>query len=1085
MPLEKRIVQIDVGGGLEQKPGSQLVSPGQWADLNNMEWLKAGVVQVRLGFSGFGNSVMAPGVNSANTLSASSVSNGLAIANIAGSLCMIDDERLFAYDNQSNSWIYQDHVPTTTVTRRQVASSPSLAYWSRSAVAGDNDCHAWWEPDPSASNQYRLRFKMSSRVTRITLRDEFVPSVTTTSDNVVPVEMMSTGNYAVVMYKTLGNTIAASQFDFVNEPSNGAWTSYNVATDAVSKPFSAYAESDAASPVTGVGVATVFAYANTANIAVKRYTLGAVLQTENNISEANTVTAISISGLANAGGNSVVSYCASNNANVIAIATGFYPGNLAATHAKFPITLLNTSNGNWTPMGIGTVRIDNTRQAATFSAYNIATNPYTASSAMYVCNQSAVTANTGSINYWLVPISVPFHVSERNKYYVWAAQSLPQGDQASIVGASSVRGKNLLGVSTYLVELETAPDPVYGQAKQARVVAMCAPRLADGLSVLIASEYGLARVRSIGGGQYGVSVGYSLPNATGISTGDKTSVIDLVAHFTDRQVSVASVGGRTFLGGGVVTESFGGKVFETASLMTPFVCNAANNAGTTLTAGTYQYGMTYEQKTPRGDLRSSDVYRFYVNSTTPFNLAVTPVPETISLISDRERPANGATTQTLYRSVVNGATLYRLTVQSVVPMIAGAPNDKDSITGRIVDNSTDAAVVSGALYPNLSGAALYTSNVALNVLPVLYTTGGVLPRYSPGVSHYMMASAGRLWSIGDDRNTIWYSSFVQDGETPWFNEVMTTQFPGGDCVALADLNGKRIALGIDSLWVMLGDVSTDVGTGATLDWSNISSTVGCSEPASVLSCSDGVFFLSSQGFYLLDQGLSVNYIGASVEDVTATYSECLSVAIHPTKTQIRWCLRQPGTSNGVVLVYDEFFKQWSKFFYTDRTIVSATEHNDRFWMLSNQGVTLREELSNSSTAFLDAQSTNIRANATTAWVKTAGITGFQRLYRVMAGLEKVSNSTINIALGFDYNSSFRTPKSWNSATFSNVAVGLPMYPEQHVANQRCTSFRIKIDLLANSASYTQGNGGMAKLFSLSAQVGVKGGMLKQSSTYRK
>lgn len=260
----------------------------------------------------------------------------------------------------------------------------------------------------------------------------------------------------------------------------------------------------------------------------------------------------------------------------------------------------------------------------------------------------------------------------------------------------------------------------------------------------------------------------------------------------------------------------------------------------------------------------------------------------------------------------------------------------------------------------------------------------------------------------------------------------------------------------------------------------VTTDTGCSNQNSICATPDGLTFKSPKGIYLLNRSLQVSYIGAPVEDFNdklLTASSLLSK-----KNQIRFV-----TNDDTALVWDYHFNQWGTF--TNHTAEDTALWKDKFIFLRPNGEVWVEV-----THFKD-NNLFIPMKITTAWIATAGVKGFQRIYRMAFLGEYKSPHKMDVSIGYDYNPSFQQfgqidiDSKYVLSTYgedSPYGSGTPYggeYPlyqfKTHMTRQKCESVRFSFtDNQYYLSDFAEG----FNLCTIALECGLKTTMAKMSAT---
>ena len=282
---------------------------------------------------------------------------------------------------------------------------------------------------------------------------------------------------------------------------------------------------------------------------------------------------------------------------------------------------------------------------------------------------------------------------------------------------------------------------------------------------------------------------------------------------------------------------------------------------------------------------------------------------------------------------------------------------------------------------------------------ILYTTGGVVENIAAPASIASCLYSNRLFLVdAEDRNLLWYSKQVIEAVPVEMSDLFTlyiaptsgAQGSTGPVTALSAMDDKLIIFKRDAIYYITG--AGPDNTGANNDFSDpvfITSSVGCSNPSSIVLVPNGIMFQSDKGIWLLGRDLSTNYIGAPVEAFNS--SLVVSALNIPGTTQARFIL-----DSNIMLMYDYFFDQWGTF--TNKNAISACLYQNTHTYLNEFGFVFQE----SPGYYLDGTDP-VLMNFTTSWINIAGLQGFQRLYFMLFLGTYYTPFTLNASIAYNYN----------------------------------------------------------------------------------
>lgn len=385
------------------------------------------------------------------------------------------------------------------------------------------------------------------------------------------------------------------------------------------------------------------------------------------------------------------------------------------------------------------------------------------------------------------------------------------------------------------------------------------------------------------------------------------------------------------------------------------------SAAPKLLNGTYEYGCYYEWTNGNGELVRSDSSNvlFILNAGAPntgadsVDIFVTPPP----FFSNKTTAV-----MRIFRSTINGSVLF---FDNNLPISDDPP--------EFIDTNPD--------------------NIILNN-QIIYTNGGILgdfPFYA--VTSFTLYRNCIFAIDADDTNKIRYSKSQTQGVSLSTNDgfYFYVDSRGGECKFLVNMDDKLLIFKEDLIFVVEGDVPDDTGQNSSLTVPQFVTTpVGCSEVNSIVVFPDGVIFKSKKGIWQLDRSLNASYIGADVErynNLTIT-SSALLTAVNKVKF---------SSIEGINQVYDYYYKTWNIESFQEG-VEDLSIIDDKLTMITTSGKLLQE---NNGIFLRDGKDYSMRF--TTGWIKLAGLSGFQRLYKMMFLGTYTGSHILKASLYFDYN----------------------------------------------------------------------------------
>lgn len=715
-----------------------------------------------------------------------------------------------------------------------------------------------------------------------------------------------------------------------------------------------------------------------------------------------------------------------------------------------PITVISGSNGN-----VWVYWVDSTTPSAAPVNYAVFTSTLTpvlamttmfTSSALYVDQIAAIEESAT-----LQTIYLSFGIASFSFDTFIEAYSANSSGSSSIYPNYIAQNMNLFGkpfkvgnvkylpIISYLSPQETVFIVTGDTSSQAEAIAKSMPGDAIGGFNSLVSSF-LTNIALLPSGTYSFLSPYVVENDTVNNVPSQligSKRIDLNFNDADSYQGVIQ-GGVLVLNGGIVSIYDGSSVTELGFNQYPSITTTSTSGtGGFIHDGTYTYYSVYAWSDAQGNLHQSA-------PSTPYPVVVNGGTNTASI--NVTITSLGLTEKNNQRAVT--VRLYRTKDADLLPKLVSNLNV----------GINDPAVSTITITDTLDENSISGDNV-------LYTAGGVIENISPPAAMLLTTHNNRLFLVDSENiNTAWYSKTDSPGTGISMSDLLTEQVDsrGGGITAIAEMDEKIVYFKRTIPFFQVGDGPNDLGNNSTFSVPQfIPSDVGCNTSKSVISMPGGVMFKSDRGIYILDRALNVTYIGVEVEDYN---SQDITAAMRAyDKTQVRFL-----TSSGSSLLYDYFFNQWSVF--TNHQGYSSDIWNGLYVYIRTDGSIFKENIS----TFLD----NLTAYALVAklaWMKLAGVQGFQRVRRFLMlgdysnGVSSAHN--VQVSAAYNFSASFSTPiQSPQLGAVSSS--GVVQYRER-LPIQKCDALQILIEELPTGAA-----GEYIDFTDLSIEVGVKKGLNK-------
>lgn len=1046
--LDFSVTQANFHFGLAEDTEPHQVPPGTLLTAENCRWQKGGRIEKRYGTTALTRSILGGG-----TLSAAS-----RLFTRGGELCAIDGQYLSAYSPTSSAWRQVSKVPEVGLTWQPLVDvSTGLSSQDVALSSAGMLVHAWTTGDPQSGTAGDLYVQVKDTASGGLV----IPPTKLATSNNYGVRVLVIGTTAIVL--TRNGAVAATytiQAYTVDLSSRAISTVTTLVTDMhTALGSSGFAGYDA----TVIGSNFVIAYNKTGpHLALHSYTSALASVTTGEItSETNGCRNVAIAGAV--GEVLYVFYAAGGSTGPqpmrIAIAD---PSTLA--QAVAPVTVDSLTASGESGHCVGICRYDSTHATVSYAWLDGSTwRLHT-----YKVSSSAVVDSMSLRGLWhTMPITRPFMFGGR--CYMAVADTL------SLSGTTPAPFDT--GFNSALVEIEISVASG-GAMVPHRYVGKIHELVAGNplTGAPLANAALLSTTRAILPLTFQATAASTLTNwRQGAHEVTLTLGSDRPADLW-RPVSYAS---EVYVAGPVLSAYDGRTLFDYGFYRTPtWLSITPSTSGGGIEHGNYTYGGALEYRSAAGVLHRGAQVKPATTTVTDVadDNSVALAVEGINL-GNKQTVATGfgvdAALPTIFathRSVKGGPTLYRLSYEPAFNVL-NVNQVVESPT--LTDTKADTDIGYGT---------------ALATRPTLYTTGGILDDEQPPAFTTMTLLKQRLWGIDGSQTQAWFSkSFLDDyGVAPGFSTSFRVQFDA-PVVALATLDDKLVAFASDRLWAVLGDGPAPNGEGPDYQVIPVQSSVGCTNPRSVVSTSDGVMFLTSRGLYLLTRQLETVFIGGPVQDQLAAYPNVTSAVVVAKRNEVRWTCNDAGSTAGVVLVYNYVAQQWSTARYTANSVYGVPFADACIWQgqwtaVTPDGFVLQESESTS----LDGAAW-VPMTIETAWVSAAGPVGYAAVDSMsLAGVSK-SNHDLSISVGFDGEATYAQGPQTFTAGSAVTSVGPLEECKVSIGTRRwCQAIRFKIQdaTPTNPGTYPVGTGQGATFDTLGLEIGIERGLRRLPATKR-
>jgi len=365
------------------------------------------------------------------------------------------------------------------------------------------------------------------------------------------------------------------------------------------------------------------------------------------------------------------------------------------------------------------------------------------------------------------------------------------------------------------------------------------------------------------------------------------------------------------------------------------------------------------------------------------------------------------------------------------------------------------------------GNTAVKGNTSITKNRLVYTDANELPNDPPPAIHHATVGESRVFLIPSDaRNTVWFSKRFSSGRTVEFsaNNVVSEGSNTGLFTAVAVLDANVIVFKEDRIVYLYGDGPDNKGDGSYNNFQQITSDVGCIDPASVVTVPDGILFRSRRGIEMINRSLQVTYIGSPIEPILKTLGPMSSSVVVPEYSQVRFV---PQTAGKPVLVFDYKRGVWSTF--SNMAAVSARSILGAYWWIAADGSKVYREVPDLYTD--DGAPIVLTLETPEIPVGLGGVQGWGRAYRMALLGDYYSEHILNISFAYDHAADYTDAVQFDTQT--------GLIPGDEVYQFRCSRLpRSVMQTLRIKITESGTVGQSCAISSIALEVGSKNGLAK-------
>ncbi len=486
-------------------------------------------------------------------------------------------------------------------------------------------------------------------------------------------------------------------------------------------------------------------------------------------------------------------------------------------------------------------------------------------------------------------------------------------------------------------------------------------------------------------------------------------------------------------------------LYEVGFHQAPWYLTVADGAGGSIATGSYSYKPTLRWSNAKGDRERS-------TSSSLISIPITGADGTTinvtGLYATRKTP-----TIEVWRTAkdpTDDSPFFLVTSPDPIQTSNPNPyitNDPTAIFQSIpmIDGLVDADITSNEANPE---------------------NGSVLENLPPPPCTILVADGERLFLAGvsGDHDRVWYSKQRNAGEVAAFHDALTINIPpgGGAITALEFLNETLIVFRETAIYALPGNGYDNLGGGQNFGPARtLSNDCGAISAETVALTPTGLIFKSSKGWYVLNRGWGVDYIGAPVSD----YDAETVVAVHVVETQHQ--IRCLTTLR--MLVFDYLVSQWAEW-TIDADAASATLWNGAHVYANADAVLVEQPTLTNLDYGMDLE---------TAWIPMGNLQGAGRVRWFELIGEYLTAFHMRVRVAYDYECTSPGVPAWVDDHYwapSPTTVGSVLQVRHSPTRGRCQAIKIRLTAVSAADHAVAPTGGAAKLTGLTFELGFDRGI---------
>ncbi len=830
MALDKKDIPINFGKGLDTKSDKFQVAPGNFLELNNAVFNKAGLLQKRNGFDLL-STLPSASVASPAAPGMSTAPDAAYVATFNGGLEVVANQRLYSLSSATNKWANKGFMQPASLQTMPIIRSANNQSYADSAMASNGLICTAYTDNPQTGVTYKYTV-VDNETGQVIVAPTTITAASGTT-NASP-RVFVLGNYFVIIFGTSSNHIqyiaistsdptqVVSATDITSSYVSSSTINYDgiVVNDRLVIAFNStsggqsvkvtYLTPSLGAPVTAVvfagAIATMFALAadvttpQSPKIYVSYYDL------------ASTTAKI---------------LCVDQNLNTI----------LAPTTILTSGTLRNLAL--------------TARDGYAFFFYEVA-NAYSYDAAIpsnlinkRVISQAGVVGSATTI-IRSVGLASKAMIYNFRSYFLATYQSTPQPSYFLVDESGNIISKL-----------------AYGNGRGYLTAGLPALNLCDSTELCVA--YLIKDL--ISSTNKGTDLAAGTPTAAVYSElGVKLAKFNL----DPSTITSVEIGGTLNFSGGIVWSFDGSSVTEQGFNLYPDSIEVTTaTTGGNLADDTYYYQVCYEWSDNNGNIYRS-APSLPVSIVTSGGGASTNTIQVPNLRLTYKSQVKIV----VYRWSISQPVYYSITSPASAPTLSSTTSDSTTIT----DTLADASIIGNPILYTTGGVLENIGAPATNLLTLFDNRMWAIDAEDTNLAWYSKEVISNVPVEMSDLLTMYVAP------------TTGAQGSTGPNTSFAPMDDKNIFFKENAIYYTNGAGPDNLGFNNQYSKPTfISSVVGCTNQNSIVFIPNGLMFQSNKGIWLLGRDLSTRYIGAPVEDYT-TGATVLSAVSVPGTNQVRFTM---------------------------------------------------------------------------------------------------------------------------------------------------------------------------------------------------